>query len=715
MAHHEPLKALGPIDWADVPQDDLSLGPFLASTFSQAQTVVDSIPTPPNQIKALAQSGRPRSHTDSSVLPPSSSSRASRDHANTTANDTDNKEAAARAAHAAQLLKEWKEVKVPPKDNPMGITVYKMSSKDSRGAWFARRSLHEGISFDKFKLGLEREFGETLKNSTGPGTGNVRGIGADQRAERLGCDGVGIAEVWLLSAQFPGPTTPRDFVTLLLTGTSGGENKKKAGGQGPRQFMIVSKPCGHPECAPRSGYIRGSYESVEIIREVPIEKGPRRTRSSVDLRREDVQLPVRTDGAGDELGKEAVLRSASQKASGEARGSLARSTTMLPQDDSSAKKQPEMRAEMAVEWIMVTRSDPGGSVPRFMVEKGTPGGIVNDAGRFIKWLESKTMDYLENPEEEDAKEEIIKSEGPASVPTGQTQPPAPTNQARQQQQYYNNTNNTLTEDLLPPSGLYSMITGVLGAASSVVAARLPNFAYASGPETETTMDDSDSDDSDRSFASAPEPEPEPDLATPLADKTASLGDLTSVHSNKSDESASKLSAKAQQHEKQLKKLQERYRKLEEKATRQQERNGKGKEGQGEGTGDDPLARLREKHEREVAKQEENYKKELKKLEERRLKEEKKAEERRRKEREKEARNNIGMELERTRVERDMALKQIDILKEQVGELQAQNTQLVARLGKVETLGGKADEGHAGEGGGRGSGDPGSRPPSLRSK
>ncbi len=38
---------------------------------------------------------------------------------------------------------------------------------------------------------------------------------------------------------------------------------------------------------------------------------------------------------------------------------------------------------------MVTRSDPGGSVPRFMVEKGTPGGIVNDAGRFFNWVSSK--------------------------------------------------------------------------------------------------------------------------------------------------------------------------------------------------------------------------------------------------------------------------------------------------------------------------------------
>lgn len=677
MAHHAPLKALSPIKWPEVPQDELR--PFLSSTFSQAQTVIDSIPSPPSQAKS-SQPGRPRSHTDSSILPPSSPTHASRDHANTTANDEDSQATAQRAAQAAQLLKEWKEVKVPPKDNPMGISVYKLSAKDGRGAWFARRSLHEGISFDKFRLGLQREFGETLKNSTGPGTGNVRGIGADKRAERVECDGVGVAEVWLLSAQFPGPTTPRDFLTLLLTGSSGGEDRKRGKGVEPRQYMVVSKPCDHSECAPRSGYIRGNYESVEIIREVPLEKSFRRARSSVDLRRDEIQLSTGRNVAGGPGEK------------------LARSVSGLPKDD-IATAQAGKEPETAVEWIMVTRSDPGGSVPRFMVEKGTPGGIVNDAGRFVKWLESKSMDALENPEVEEAKEETGTSVEAISSPIGKTASTTPSSMQRQ-----TSTNNAFNEDQEPPSGLYSMITGVIGAASSVVASRLPAFAYASGPDTETTNEDYDSDSDDRSFASAPEPDDvEDDLATPLADKTTSRGDLTSVHSNKSEESASKLSARAQQHEKQLKKLQDRYRKLEEKAARQLERNNKSKEDQADG--DDPLAKLRERHERDVARQEENYRKELKKLEEKRAKEERKAEERRRKEREKEARNNLGMELERVRVERDMALKQVDLLKDQVGELQAQNTHLVVRLGKLE--GGQ-------EGGGRASGEKGSRPVSLQS-
>lgn len=33
--------------------------------------------------------------------------------------------------------------------------------------------------------------------------------------------------------------------------------------------MVVSKPCVHPECPPRPGIIRGQYESVEVVREIP--------------------------------------------------------------------------------------------------------------------------------------------------------------------------------------------------------------------------------------------------------------------------------------------------------------------------------------------------------------------------------------------------------------------------------------------------------------
>ncbi|KAH8783346.1 hypothetical protein F5883DRAFT_483300 [Diaporthe sp. PMI_573] len=677
MSHHEPLKALGPVDWTAVTADDLQH--FLNTTFLHAQTVVDSIPTATKP----EQAGRARSHTDSSVV----FDPASRHHTNTSASA--DASTATAAAHAAKLQKEWKEVKIPPRDNPYGMSVYKLAGKDGRGAWFARRSMHEGMSFDKFRLGLETEFGHTLQQTTGPGTGNVRGIGAEKKAEHLECDGVGQADVWLLNAQFPGPTTPRDFVTLFLTGTSGSDDKAKT--KGPRQFMVVSKPCNHPECAPRSAYIRGNYESVELIREISIEKPLRRVRSSVDMRREDFQLPSQKPGGGMHIGQEAVLRAAQKRAEaksdqGPGERGLSRSLTGLPprdrNEDAGAARSDE-DTEMAIEWVMVTRSDPGGSVPRFMVEKGTPGGIVTDAGKFLKWLETRTEQKLEEsragisekPEDEPPKNNV----GEATIPrlhqpsTSISRPPPGPSQA------------TAEEDV-QPSGFYNMIAGAIGAASSMVTSRLPGVAHSTS-ELDSDLQDNESDtESEASFASAQEPEAETPLAKVLSGEDVSLGggDMASMHSTKSDESSAK--AAASHHEKHLRKLQDRHRKIAEKMARQQERASQGKSTQGE----DQLAKLKEKHEKEIARQEENYRKEVKKMEERKLKEERKAEERKKKQQEKDERSNAAMQLEKVKVERDMALKQIDILKDQVGELQAQNTKLVAQIGKLGGLASTSD-------------------------
>src|SRR6201999_4204452 len=68
--------------------------------------------------------------------------------------------------------------------------------------------------------------------------------------------------------------------------------------------------------------------------------------------------------------------------------------------------------ENPVEWIMVTRSDPGGSVPRFLVERGTPGGIVADASKFLNWACAKDIEDFDSdddvPKDEDQDESIQK-------------------------------------------------------------------------------------------------------------------------------------------------------------------------------------------------------------------------------------------------------------------------------------------------------------------
>ncbi|KAG8165865.1 hypothetical protein KVR01_004417 [Diaporthe batatas] len=674
MSHHEPFKALGPIDWTAVTGDDLKH--FLNTTFLHAQTVVDSILA----AASPQQAGRARSHTDSSVVFDPSS----RHHTSTSASA--DASTAAAAAHAAKLQKEWKEVKVTPRDNPYNMSVYKLAGKDGRGAWFARRSMHEGISFDKFRLGLETEFAHTLQHTTGPGTGNVRGIGAERKAEHLQCYGVGQADVWLLNAQFPGPTTPRDFVTLFLTAVSGGDDGN-AKTKGPRQFMVVSRPCNHPECAPRSAYIRGNYESVELIREVPVEKPLRRVRSSVDMRREDVHLPSKT-GGGMDMSQEAVLRAARKRAEaksdeGPGERGMSRSLTGLPprerNEDPVAAGQSGQDTEMAIEWVMVTRSDPGGSVPRFMVEKGTPAGIVTDAGKFLKWLETRTEQTLEEsragipnePEDQPLRNNVGEATAPrAHQPSASTSrpPPGPSQAA--------------ADEDAQPSGFYNMIAGAIGAASTMVTSRLPGVAQSTS-ELDSDLQDSESDtESEASFASAQEPDDETPLAKVLSGGDLSLGaggEMASMHSTKSDESSTK--AAVSHHERHLKKLQDKHRKIAEKMARQQERASQDKSNQG----DDQLAKLKEKHEKEIARQEENYRKEVRKMEEKKLKEERKAEERRRKQQEKDERSNAAMQLEKVKVERDMALKQIEILRDQVGDLQAQNTMLVAQLGKLGGL------------------------------
>lgn len=74
----------------------------------------------------------------------------------------------------------------------------------------------------------------------------------------------------------------------------------------PRHFMVISKPCIHPDAPPRDGYIRGQYESVEFIREIPIRKKPLKSSSTTQLDKGHSRQRSST------LGREAILRNASK-------------------------------------------------------------------------------------------------------------------------------------------------------------------------------------------------------------------------------------------------------------------------------------------------------------------------------------------------------------------------------------------------------------------
>ncbi|KAK4192123.1 reticulocyte-binding protein 2 a [Podospora australis] len=677
MAHHEPFKALGPLSWQEISAGgEAAYADVLQTTFSNCELLINSIPAPASTTKT----GRARAQTDSAV-----SSSVDTNHI---------LGSAAQPDVIAKLKKDWKEVKTSAKDQTdltRGISVYKLSSKDGKGAWFARRSIHRDTEpFEKWEAALRKEFAETLERCADgkkePGTGNIRGIGAERVVEKVEVEGKGVLELFQVSARFPGPTTPRDFLALHMSPprTTPEEEEKKKKRREPRQFMLVSRPCEHPDCPPRSGFIRGTYESVEMIREVPMTKPLRRTRS--DLGKEDVNGLSHSDN----VSRDAVLRSAQKaEATGHRRGVSNVESVVDDEDDD---------VEMAIEWLMVTRSDPGGSVPRFLVEKGTPGGIMNDAGSFLKWFMAEAKkeeagvtadrESLENgtiPEEEHAGEE-----------------PAPRKPSTTTRQNDGVSEDTQTEtndgDVTPPSGFYGMIASAIGAAASRVATLAGTTVADDDSETDTTSSDVD-------YASAEEGDEHHSPASSPIDATdgakgmnASNFDVASTLSRQStiSEVSQDISLSSRdhtpdarkhrhevQHEKELRKLQDRMRRAQAKLVRAQEAKRQAgdfsaKEKERE---EEALRKVREKHEKELAKREEKYQRELRRIADKRAAEEKKAADKARKAAEREEKAIIQMDLERTRIERDVALKQIEILREQVGELQAQNTVLVARLGK----------------------------------
>ena len=137
----------------------------------------------------------------------------------------------------------------------------------------------------------------------------------------------------------------------------------------------------------------------------------------------DLTKQVRTEEASTSMEKEAILRSAMKKVKGSASEENLHDTPLTPALSEDGVREGRQRGKTIsfagsrgprakgekldnpntedddesnpVEWIMITRSDPGGSVPRFMVERGTPGGIVADASKFLDWACKK-----EHPEDE---------------------------------------------------------------------------------------------------------------------------------------------------------------------------------------------------------------------------------------------------------------------------------------------------------------------------
>jgi len=172
---HEALACLRPKEFSDVPTDNLES--FLPDILSKAELIANSIPEPPNGT-------------------PYESSQRTRTEQQPATCARDLTISCVRrpppAPEHEELQKSWgKPLKLGSGDAATGMSVFKMAGKDRHGAWFARTSVHEGLGFEKWRRAMKREFPESLEVQGGPGEGNVRGIGGDQRLEDITVDGIG--------------------------------------------------------------------------------------------------------------------------------------------------------------------------------------------------------------------------------------------------------------------------------------------------------------------------------------------------------------------------------------------------------------------------------------------------------------------------------------------------------------------------------------------
>ncbi|KAI9891123.1 MAG: hypothetical protein M1814_003322 [Vezdaea aestivalis] len=689
---HAALQSLGPVEYNSLPQDNLPS--FLRDSLDKSQLLIDSVPiasdiNPPPLARSRANTITSSASSSSEIS--SSSARP-----------------APPAPEHAALQKEWgKPIKFAAKDNPLGMSVYKMSGKDGRGAWFARRSIHEGLGFKQWKKSMEREFPETMEVQGGPGEGNIRGIGGEKRVEHREIEGIGNLEVYHLSAQFPGPTAPRDFVTLLLTSDTALTPPTSQTGPEPRHYMVISKPCVHPDCPPRDGYIRGQYESIEFIREIPLSPIKQASRSSTDLRSSTFPLTEQGGEAPSASGqsRSQTLRPVAPPTS-RPRGkttSIVEKTSPAPRG--SPEEQPGAPSN-PVEWIMITRSDPGGNVPRFLVERGTPNGIVSDAGKFLDWACQK--EYAESQAKTDEADRP-KGDGspePSSAQRTLSQSPHDAlhanghlsgidgSEAAETQSRSHSTSQTHPASTSPPPqqlGYLSSLTSTIGGGlasitPTMISDHFPLISHSPKPSASsltypsttlsrtTSQASTDSISSTVSFETAASFHKSRTLTQQLEPvETTGTGsvslasDSLPANSREAGDIADPDLAKATA-------------RLAGKVAELDARLAKARSAPAEKL-EDPLSKeakevvkVEERDRKERAKAQERFEKEKAKVVEKREREKKKEEERKKRGVEKEERGRLMDELSRIKRERD-ALRVV------VGELQRENTELVARLGR----------------------------------
>lgn len=380
--------------------------------------------------------------------------------------------------------------------------------------------------------------------------------------------------------------------------------------------MVVSIPVTHPEAPIRDALVRGQYESVEMIREIP-----------------------------------------------------------LPEVEKNSELNP-------VEWIMVTRSDPGGGIPRFMVERGTPGSIVADASKFLNWACAKDEASLDGEEQNNGDAEsadpdrrfsaVEKNAYLAGVGTSIADKPS-FGRTRSQQSVQKAT--PAEQD----QGVLSSLTSALP--TSIQNALPGAFQSTTDLDAELTSSDESDTSSLATFRSA---EDFPAFSTANGDSGGvSLSTAEKTADPDTDSLASGVSSsQPSRHQKELTKIERQKTQLEEKLAKQRERaTSTAKTASIKNA--EQAEKVREKHEREVRKQEEKYQKEMRKLEEKREKEARRLEERSKREADKDALARAHRERAEWKSRAEVLEREGKVLREQLGELQRENTALVTRVGRLE--------------------------------
>ncbi|OJJ78745.1 uncharacterized protein ASPGLDRAFT_53340 [Aspergillus glaucus CBS 516.65] len=379
MSLHEALQALGPTTWDEIPKSQPDLRAYLSTLAQQASTIIASVPEPApssshddDDHHHHHKKEQQNKHGHAYTVTPSS-----------TRLGTTNPE-------ILSLQKQWGKPLKPgnSRDNPQEIPLFKLQAGDGKATWFGRRSVHEGMPFGRWRGKLSSELEETLRLNEGRVEKGlapdkvVRGLGAARRVESVdvreegegeGGKVIGGVKVYDICAHFPKPTTARDFVQVSVSWEEGVDTLENGDGgtRRCRSWLSISKPCTHPELPPQDGYIRGQYDSLEFIREVPpvsSDDGKSVTASDPNLaQHEGISESSRDSKKGRKREK---TDTAAEEKQSEAADSIV--------EDNEANPYP-------VEWIMVTRSDPGGSIPRWVIEKGTPKSIWGDTVKFIDW------------------------------------------------------------------------------------------------------------------------------------------------------------------------------------------------------------------------------------------------------------------------------------------------------------------------------------------